>query len=250
MATLAALGLRLLFLFRFPAVTTDSLVYGDIAKNWLQHGIYGLSGPDEISPTYIRLPGYPAFLAAVFAIFGMEHYRAVAGAADVRGHRHLFPDRGHRAPNGFGAGREGGVSVGGALSISGQLCGRRFDRDAGDIFHRSGVRLRHRRAGELEERRVRPWLGCGLAIGAAILLRPDGGLLLIAIELYLALVVGACLERARRGRVARGHTFLSLIALVRAGLWRCRLVGAAGSLGLAQSAYHASLPAAGAALCQ
>ena len=75
--TLAALGLRLLFLFRFPAVTTDSFVYGDIAKNWLQHGIYGLSGPDEISPTYIRLPGYPAFLAAVFAIFGMEHYRAV-----------------------------------------------------------------------------------------------------------------------------------------------------------------------------
>ena len=76
-ATLAALGLRLLLLFRFPAITTDSMVYGDIAKNWLQHGVYGLSGLDAISPTYIRLPGYPAFLAAVFAIFGMEHYRAV-----------------------------------------------------------------------------------------------------------------------------------------------------------------------------
>src|ERR1700719_2254853 len=75
--TLAALGLRLLFLFRSPAVTNDSFIYGDIAKNWLQHGIYGLSGRDEISATYIRLPGYPAFLAAVFAIFGMEHYRAV-----------------------------------------------------------------------------------------------------------------------------------------------------------------------------
>src|SRR5216684_9154015 len=74
--SLAALGLRLFFVFRFPAVTTDSFVYGDIAKNWVQHGIYGLSGP-EISATYIRLPGYPAFLAAVFAIFGMEHYRAV-----------------------------------------------------------------------------------------------------------------------------------------------------------------------------
>src|SRR3954464_7567693 len=69
--------LRLLFIFRFPGVVTDSFVYGDIAKNWLQHGIYGLSGPDEISPTYIRLPGYPAFLAMIFAIFGMEHYRAV-----------------------------------------------------------------------------------------------------------------------------------------------------------------------------
>ncbi len=40
-------------------------------------GIYGLSGLDEISPTYLRLPGYPAFLAAVFAVFGMEHYRTV-----------------------------------------------------------------------------------------------------------------------------------------------------------------------------
>src|SRR5260370_29791897 len=73
----AALGLRLFFMLRFPGVVTDSFIYGDIAKNWLQHGIYGLSGPDEISPTYIRLPGYPAFLAFIFAIFGMEHYRAV-----------------------------------------------------------------------------------------------------------------------------------------------------------------------------
>ena len=71
-ATLAALGLRLLFIFRFPGITTDSFIYGDIAKNWLQHGTYGLSGPDEISPTYIRLPGYPMFLAAVFAIFGID----------------------------------------------------------------------------------------------------------------------------------------------------------------------------------
>ena len=73
----AALLLRLTFLLRFPAVVSDSFVYGDIAKNWLQHGIYGLSGPDGISPTYIRLPGYPAFLAFIFAIFGVDHYRAV-----------------------------------------------------------------------------------------------------------------------------------------------------------------------------
>src|SRR5438128_8449972 len=73
----AALGLRLFFILRFPGVVTDSFIYGDIAKNCLQHGIYGLSGADEISPTYIRLPGYPAFLAFIFAIFGVEHYRAV-----------------------------------------------------------------------------------------------------------------------------------------------------------------------------
>src|ERR1051325_2453435 len=79
LAAAAGLLLRVLFLIRFPAVVTDSFVYGDIAKNWLQHGIYGLSGTDEISPTYIRLPGYPAFLAFIFSIFGMEHYRAVLG---------------------------------------------------------------------------------------------------------------------------------------------------------------------------
>src|SRR5579885_2396040 len=75
-ALAGALALRLIFIFEFPAITADSLVYGDIAKNWLQHGIYGLSGIHEVSPTYIRLPGYPAFLAFVFTIFGVEHYRA------------------------------------------------------------------------------------------------------------------------------------------------------------------------------
>jgi 4-amino-4-deoxy-L-arabinose transferase-like glycosyltransferase len=75
-ATLAAMALRLLFILRVPAITADSFVYGDIAKNWLEHGIYGLSGTTRISPTDIRLPGYPAFLALVFRIFGIEHYRA------------------------------------------------------------------------------------------------------------------------------------------------------------------------------
>jgi hypothetical protein len=36
---------------------------------------------------------------------------------------------------------------------------------------------------------ARVWLGCGLAIGAAILLRPDGGLLLATIELYLVFLL-------------------------------------------------------------
>ena len=48
--SLAGLAFRLLFIFHYPAITTDSFIYGDIAKNWLQHGIYGLSG-NGISPT-------------------------------------------------------------------------------------------------------------------------------------------------------------------------------------------------------
>lgn len=82
-ALVAGLLLRLWFVSNLPRVFGDSLVYGDLAKTWLQHGIYGFieDGPTpgsiELRPTLIRLPGYPLFLAACFRLFGMEHYRAV-----------------------------------------------------------------------------------------------------------------------------------------------------------------------------
>jgi hypothetical protein len=79
-----ALGaaLRLWFIHAYPEVQGDPLIYGDIAKNWIQHGIYGLAsygddGQRVIHPTLIRLPGYPLFLAVCFILFGMEHYHAV-----------------------------------------------------------------------------------------------------------------------------------------------------------------------------
>src|SRR5256885_979174 len=75
--TIAGLALRLFFVFRFPHVAGATWIYGDIAKNWLDHGIFGLTDNGAIRPTLIRLPGYPGFLAAMFAVFGREHYTAV-----------------------------------------------------------------------------------------------------------------------------------------------------------------------------
>jgi 4-amino-4-deoxy-L-arabinose transferase-like glycosyltransferase len=77
LVTAAALALRLFFVFRFAHLAGDTWVYGDIARNWLNHGIYGLTDNGAIRPTLIRLPGYPGFLAAMFSVFGQEHYRAV-----------------------------------------------------------------------------------------------------------------------------------------------------------------------------
>lgn len=78
-ALVVGLILRLWFVVHMARVVGDSLVYGDIAKTWLQHGVYGLSSddPSGARPTLSRLPGYPMFLAACFRLFGMENYRAV-----------------------------------------------------------------------------------------------------------------------------------------------------------------------------
>jgi hypothetical protein len=82
-ALIAGLLLRLWFVLHMARIAGDSLIYGAIAKNWLLHGVYGFaenrlaSGAIEISPTLIRLPGYPFFIATCFRLFGVEHYNAV-----------------------------------------------------------------------------------------------------------------------------------------------------------------------------
>lgn len=90
LALCAGAALRLWFIHAYPEVQGDPLIYGDIAKNWMLHGIYGLTGGQSaapgapasdllsgIHPTLIRLPGYPLFLILCFRLFGMEHYHAV-----------------------------------------------------------------------------------------------------------------------------------------------------------------------------
>jgi 4-amino-4-deoxy-L-arabinose transferase-like glycosyltransferase len=81
-ALLAGAALRVWFIRVFPQIQGDSLLYADIARNWLLHGIYGRSvlhpgGPPTIAPTLVRLPGYPGFLALCFAAFGNQNYLAV-----------------------------------------------------------------------------------------------------------------------------------------------------------------------------
>jgi hypothetical protein len=91
-ALIAGLLLRLWFIRHLALIAGDSLMYGDIAKNWIQHGIYGFTEPGpipgsiQIRPTLIRLPGYPFFLTVCFRLFGVENYKAVLyvqAAADL-----------------------------------------------------------------------------------------------------------------------------------------------------------------------
>jgi 4-amino-4-deoxy-L-arabinose transferase-like glycosyltransferase len=78
LALAAGLALRLRFVAHQGRVGGDTLVYGNIARNWMLHGVYSFSAPPGVPvPTLIRLPGYPLFLMTCFRIFGVEHYTAV-----------------------------------------------------------------------------------------------------------------------------------------------------------------------------
>jgi hypothetical protein len=70
LAIIAALGLRLLFVFRFPGSAGDSDLYIQLARVWADHHLYGLFLNGLPVPTDLRMPGYPAFLAGVALLFG------------------------------------------------------------------------------------------------------------------------------------------------------------------------------------
>jgi uncharacterized membrane protein YfcA len=78
-------------------------------------------------------------------------------------------------------------------------------------------------AGRAANQDLRWWLGCGVAVGGAILLRPDGGLLQASIELYLlALLFRAWRQRRPAGapapRAVPGSGRPEVSRLVRAAL--------------------------------
>ncbi len=61
--------LRMFFVRHYAFIANDSILYQDIALNWLHEHIYGLSTDAAPRPTLIRLPGYPAILAGCAFLF-------------------------------------------------------------------------------------------------------------------------------------------------------------------------------------
>jgi 4-amino-4-deoxy-L-arabinose transferase-like glycosyltransferase len=220
-AILCGLALRLGFLLHFPGVVDDSRLYADIAMNWLQYGVYGITNSGQVVPTLSRLPGYPAFLAALFAIFGWSNFRAVLMVqvlfdlttclliADIA--RRLFSERAAKA----------------ALMLS-ALCPFLANYSAAALtetleifftvlaldFAVCGLAGLRPETSPLLKAKAGPWFGCGLAIGACILLRPDGGILLASVGAYLfALFVSAVLNQTGDTHKAR-----HLLTILRAGV--------------------------------
>ncbi len=185
---LAGLALRLVFFWKLRFIAGDSLIYGDLAKNWMQHGTYALSEDGGLAPTLIRLPGYPLFLVAVWSLFGIEHYTAVMLVQIVLDLGTCFVV----AALALETAGERAARIAFALCA---LCVFFANYDATPLTEPLSIffaaltllaavkglaRLR-------EPRWLGWWMVCGLAAGASVVLRPDGGILLAAIGLYLFL---------------------------------------------------------------
>src|SRR5581483_4877349 len=181
--------LHLHFLFQ-----GDSLVYGDLAKNWLIHGVYGISDNGQILPVDIRMPGYPAFLAVCFRLFGIEHYGAVVRVQlgiDLVTCFHIAA--GARRLWSAGAAKVAFVLAAlcpftanytatplpETLAIFGAAVGLFFALRAvqrmsaappWDVAHRFALN---------------DWVVAGLGIAFSVYLRPDGGVLLASVGIYL-----------------------------------------------------------------
>ena len=75
-ALLAGACLRLLFVLKFPSISGDTVLYDQLATNWLKLGKLAMNIDGQATPVDLRMPGYPAFLAMVYAVTGRAGERA------------------------------------------------------------------------------------------------------------------------------------------------------------------------------
>jgi len=222
-ATLAGVALRLAFVLWLPSITDDSRLYTDIAKNWLQHSVYGLTENGNVVPTLTRLPGYPAFLALVFAIFGFDNFRVVLLlqlvfdigtcllVADMA--RRILSTRATKAA----------FLLAALCPFLANYAGAALTETLEVFFTALAFDLAIATLKKLDGNSTWLWMGCGAAVAAAILLRPDGAMLLAAIGLYVAFV---WLQSVRAGKphvtLFRHGVVFSLIAVAPLVPWTIR----------------------------
>ena len=218
--TLAAIALRLVFLLKFRHVTDDSLMYGTLAKNWIQLGVYGQTYDGVPEPTYIRLPGYPLFLIVVWLVAGLEHYTAVLIAQlliDI-GTCFVVADLARRIAS------ERAARIAFALAALCPFlatCVAVALTETLAIFF-AAVALDAAIAALDEPSRIRRWIVCGVALAAGILLRPDGGMLLIVIGFYVLFRVLREANTEKRGREFVGLVLAGVVALAPLVPWTIR----------------------------
>ena len=75
---LIAFSFRVFIALRLPNdEPDDGRLYAQLARNVLEQHVYSIESQAPYNPTLIRLPGYPLFLASIYAVFGHGNNTAV-----------------------------------------------------------------------------------------------------------------------------------------------------------------------------
>ena len=218
--TAVALALRIVFLLKLKLLTDDSFVYGDLAKNWLLHHVYGLSTAQGPEPVYIRLPGYPMFLAAIWSIVGVEHYVAVLRVQLVidLATCFLIADLARRTISERAA--KISFVVAALCPFFANYAAVALTETLAIFF--AALAFDSAVAALEKPYRLSRWVVCGIAVSAGILLRPDGGMLLVVIGLYVLFQMAGPVAGEERRSCFIGLVLVSMIALVPLVPWTLR----------------------------
>jgi len=215
--TILAVMLRLFFVLKLPVIAGDTLIYGDIAKCLINNHMFGIEKLAGWEPTLIRLPGYPFFLAFTFLIFGQDRYFGAMLfqlvfdvltcflVADIA--RRILSDRAARTAFTLAAFCPFVINY---VATPLTECLEIFFIAAAVDFAIVA----------LDARRLRWWALCGIACAGAILLRPDGGLILGCIG--LPVVARMFAEPARRRELLTASLLLGAVSLAPLAPWTVR----------------------------
>jgi 4-amino-4-deoxy-L-arabinose transferase-like glycosyltransferase len=213
-------ALRLVFILEFPVVQGDTEMYAEIARTWAQTGTYGMDEGDGPVPTYVRLPGYPAFLRVVFAFSG-----DTPGMRPVM-YTQLVFDLLTCLIIGSIAREMFGERAAWTAFLLAAVCPFTANYVALPLtetlsIFATALAVQSAIVAIREEavQRVGAWAGCGAAVAMAVLLRHDGVLLLGAMGLYLLF---SLVRSADRGPIVGAGLIVAMVALLPLVPWTVR----------------------------
>jgi hypothetical protein len=176
----------------------DGRLYAQIARNILEYHVYSDASGPPYEPTLIRLPGYPLFLAGVYALFGHANntaVRVVQAIVDTAACGLIAliafywePDRRLKRRTSIAALAFAALCPFTTIYVATILT------EIPTIFFALATCLTASLAFRATQQRnaLLLWAGTGLLAGMTVLFRPDSGLFAAAIG--LTLVVGALMR--------------------------------------------------------
>jgi 4-amino-4-deoxy-L-arabinose transferase-like glycosyltransferase len=191
----------------------DGKIYAQMARNVLEQHVYSHATEAPFDPSLIRLPGYPLFLAGVYAVFGHGDNTAVRVAQALIDTAscaliallafYWEPEEKLKRRSAIAALALGAVCPFSTIYVATILT------ETPTIFLAVAMCLTATFAFQASEQRraVLGWLGTGIISGVAVLFRPDSGLFAAAIGITLVATTLKRSSNAQGPQLGKGLLF-------------------------------------------